>query len=58
MNKIKKVLGSRKEIEGDEYNEARDKYNEELSSLEKKKQNLFEIKLLPNFAPRKSMQYK
>lgn len=32
-------MRARKEIEGDEYNEARDKYNEELSSLEKKKQN-------------------
>ena len=32
-------MRARKEIEGDEYNEARDKYNGELSALEKKKQN-------------------
>ena len=31
-------MRARKEIEGEEYNEARDKYNEELSILEKKKQ--------------------
>ena len=31
-------MRARKEIEGDEYNETREKYNEELSSLEKKKQ--------------------
>ena len=32
-------MRARKEIEGNEYNEAREKYNEELSSLEKKKQS-------------------
>lgn len=32
-------MRARKEIEGDEYNEAREKYNNELSVLEKKKQS-------------------
>ena len=36
-------MRARKEIEGDEYNEARDKYNGELSALEKKKQNYLEM---------------
>ena len=32
-------MRARKEIEGDEYNEAREKYNNELLALDKKKQN-------------------
>ena len=32
-------MRARKEIEGDEYNEAREKYNNEISMLEKKKQS-------------------
>ena len=36
-------MRARKEIEGDEYNEAREKYNEELSSLEKKKQGYLSV---------------
>ena len=32
-------MRARKEIEGDEYNEAREKYNNELSVLDKKKQS-------------------
>lgn len=36
-------MRARREIEGDEYNEARDRYNNELSVLEKKKQNYLSI---------------
>ena len=32
-------MRARKEIEGDEYNEAREKYNNEISVLDKKKQS-------------------
>lgn len=36
-------MRARKEIEGDEYNEAREKYNGEISILEKKKQSYLKV---------------
>ena len=36
-------MRARKEIEGDEYNDAREKYNSELAVLEKKKQGYFSM---------------